>query len=224
MDTYIFGLQRSGTNFLQTLMMANFKSGYANSKKHSWKHLMEVHPQDKIIKGLPILIIVKNPYTWIESIAFRNTVDWLSKQKKYPADDVTDVPENIKVGKPGKLLNPIALAKTWKEHYENWIFHPPDYISSKSMVIKYEELLEEKSRNHIMETINTRYGFNADKVKNPWHTPARGKISQSKDYTIDREKYYLEGKPSSLTPIQIQAINTVLDAEFMSKTLYNQIL
>jgi len=198
MDYFIFGLQRSGTNYLEQLVNQNFKGRRANRANKCWKHSIDIP------KGYnnqhPTLIIYKNPYTWVESICLRNTVDWLKTQKEYPAQEG---PDELRLG-PNKI-NVENLAKTYDHFHNTWLWSRS--LSENTYVMKYEDLLITNSRERILNNISHILPV---RKTDQWVNPQRGKISQSRDYNEDREHYYLSMKPKELTPIQIEAINNVL--------------
>lgn len=68
------GLQRSGTNFLEGLMYRYFEVWWRNGGSGlKWKHSLEMAPFED---DMFYLIIAKNPYSWVESIAYRNPLSY----------------------------------------------------------------------------------------------------------------------------------------------------
>ena len=204
---YVFGLQRSGTNFLEQLMKKNFGAQRRNSAKDSWKHSIDIPTGYE--RGAPTLIIHKNPYTWVESIALRNTVDWLKTQNTYPAKEIEDDRYVIGSSPPMNIIN---LAKTYKHFHETW-------LKDEYLVISYENLLIEEKRNEALRSIQERYDFSRPKNK-PWEIPQRGSVSQSRDYNTQREEYYIQGKPETLNHLQIAKINFILGKDLISSMGY----
>lgn len=200
MSYYIFGLQRSGTNFLQTLIEQNFKKSSSNSQKTSWKHSIE--DPLKYNKDIPTVVIHKNPYTWVESISMRNRVDWQKTQTKYPSQEKT-TPE-FTVGQ--QEMNLTNLMLTYRDFHNNWL-NREDITSY--IVIKYEDLLVPEKRIETLEKISETFGWT--KPLEDWIVPTQGSVSQSRDYTAEREKYYIEGVPKTLTRDQIHEINRVME-------------
>lgn len=200
MNYFIFGLQRSGTNYLEQLINQNFKGNRCNRANRCWKHSINI--PDGYVKNSPTFIIHKNPYTWIESICFRNSVDWLKTQKTYPAEEG---PEELRLG--SNNINIENLAKTYKHFYNTWIYE--NKTSELSYVIKYENLLMQSSREKILNDISSRH-LPVRKL-NGWINPQRGRISQSKDYDEAREKYYLSMEPKRLNEFHISRVNNILD-------------
>lgn len=199
-EYFIFGLQRSGTNFLQTLITLNFGKSASNRQADSWKH--SIDDPKAYVKKMPTIVIHKNPYTWVESISMRNNVDWIKTQNTYPASEKTS--KEFTMG-PMKM-NLTNLIKTYKHFHNNWLNRTdiPNY-----MVVKYEDLLVEEKRNEILQKISDTFGW--EKRQNSWVVPERGSVSQSKDYNETREEYYLDGKPGVLTREHIHEINRVME-------------
>lgn len=198
MDYFIFGLQRSGTNYLEQLINQNFNGRRANRVNKCWKHSINI--PEGYNDQQPTLIIYKNPYTWVESICLRNTVDWLKTQKDYPAQEG---PDELLLG-PNEI-NIENLAKTYNHFLNTWLWNRSWNV--KTCVIKYEDLLITNSRNSILSGISQILPV---RKSNEWVNPQRGKISQSKDYNEDREHYYLSMKPQQLTRTHLDSINNIL--------------
>lgn len=209
---YVFGMQRSGTNFLEQLLKMNYGAKKRNATTSAWKHSID-DPTEGWQKKLPTIIIHKNPYAWVESIATRNTVDWLKTQKTYPADE-----EILPIYKLGpKNMNVVNLAKTYRHFHMNWLGRTdiPNYG-----VIRYEDLLVDDKRYKILLQFNEKFGWHKP-ANDRFRIPSRGSVSQSKDYNEEREKYYLDFKPKELTQIQIEAINETIGEDLITKMGYD---
>lgn len=210
MGYYTFGLQRSGTNFLETLFKINYKQEILNRQTlGSWKHSIDIPKSYK--PQIPTVIIHKNPYTWVESIAMRNHVDWLKTQKTYPADEPT-IPE-LQVGDCS--MNITNLAKTYRHFHLNWLDR---YEIPKYLVIRYEDLLIDTTRSFIMQQVET--AFEWSRKNDNIIVPNNGAVSQSNDYNDERQIYYLGGEPSFLTDRQIEEINNVVGRGLIMKMGY----
>lgn len=209
---FVFGLQRTGTNYMQTLMEKNFIEGHTRA---AWKHKLQVHKEHKLdakIKDRAILIIHKNPYTWIESITKRKRVDFAKTQKTFPCKQFeTNEEELLAING----INLAALAKTWQAHYNNWILNAPDYINRDSTIIRYEDLLDKKTREEILEFIEHKYSFT--RKTEEWINPNTVHMSS----TFDEKKriYYLNGL-SMLTDRQLGLINKHLRADCLEACRY----
>lgn len=208
MDYHLFGLQRSGTNYLEQLMKNNFhsirKDPRNNEWRDYWKHSIDV--PNGFSRDRPTLIIYKNPYTWIESICLRRNVDWVRSQKTYPAKEGLD---ELKLGKEN--LNVENIAKTYKHFCNTWIWNKPQ--SNAYIIIRYEDLLITEKREIILTKIQNDLKFS--RKSNQWINPQKGKISLSRDYDEQREQYYLSMKPTQLSNKHIDAINGVLQDDII---------
>lgn len=213
---YIFGIQRSGTNFLERLLVSNFKNmNRGNRQSKVWKHALDV--PKAYDKNSPTLIIYKNPYTWTESLLFRKHVDWLKSQKKFSVLDLHDDPDyNFDV--TGKQWNMINLVESWRYFHNTWLYSN-NTNPANTVVIQYEDLLQKPSRNAILEHIQTK--LKLTQIVDTWNIPGKGSVSQSKDYSDDREKYYLDMKPTKFTPKQIQAITDTIGEEMIRNMGYD---
>lgn len=124
---FINGLQRSGTNFAKML--------FANSVDYTypyWKHdfkLEGIDPQcDKVI------CIIKNPYTWVESICFRDCVDIVSfhgqhhLHHRFDWDNTLHFIGNFNINLP-------RLCDVYKLFYTSWLNF------KKTELVHYEGLI-----------------------------------------------------------------------------------
>jgi hypothetical protein len=68
---YVFGIHRSGTNYLMNLLNRNFgkihEKNTNNNYQPRWKHSVVVDE----LEDYPVFVIYKNVYTWVESILKR---------------------------------------------------------------------------------------------------------------------------------------------------------
>lgn len=136
-NIFIAGLQRSGTNYAQHLINKNvdvnvFWIPYeTNNGDYSlWKH--NINPLTKeLIDSNNIdgtILIIKNPYSWVESICFRNCMDII--------DVYGDKYGLLQEGSEQKI-NIRNLIRFYKNFYINW-------LNTNAYLIKYEDLLSDK--------------------------------------------------------------------------------
>lgn len=212
-DYYLFGLQRSGTNFLEKIILENYKKKkQPNTYSISWKH--SVHDPKDWDKRIPTIIIYKNPYTWMESIAFRNKRDWVGTQKKYPADEATT--PDLQVG--DAKLNATNLILTYRDFIINWVgrMDIPQYYC-----IKYEDLLDDQTRGLIFTMIGKIFKWK--KNGETYTFPKCGKVDLSPCFSKKSEEYYKIQKPVKLSKHHIHEINRVLGIDMINKLGYNVI-
>lgn len=123
---FLNGLQRTGTNFAET-----FYQDAITWCNPYWKHdpkLEGIEPEgaDKVI------CIIKNPYTWVESICFRNQVDIV---KWFPSRHLRDNKHYL-----GPFnINLQRLLEVYYIFYTTWLNY------EKTELVHYEDLLLRKN-------------------------------------------------------------------------------
>lgn len=204
---YIFGLQRSGTNFLQNLLETNLNYRVDNITLSSdplgvWKHRV-IPPDIENIMVDDIFLILKRPLNWIESICFRSPVDIVSTQEKYQLKST----ESLVIGKNN--INLENLIKLYIDHFNNWIYNPPMHIKNNLNILVYEQILECQSSYLNLKTLNNLY----------WKFPKKVYMSKKKKnknlstYTNYRSSLI----PSSLTEHILTAMPSYIQEYFDAK-------
>lgn len=211
---YIYGMQRSGTNYLEQLLKSNFPDcKMINPGKIVWKHAIDAPTQWN--NNQYTFIIHKNPYTWVESMCFRNRMDWIETQKTYPADELHLV-DMLNV----EGANIINLAKTWKHFHNTWLFSEKTK-GPKRLVIRYEDLLNDNSRSAILSTIAHMTEWSCTKpAGGDWHNIEAGKAPQSPDFDKKRLAYYQKQYPEKLNEFQINAITQEIEPHMIQQIGY----
>ena len=209
---FMFGIQRSGTNYLQQLLHENFQSvKLMNRQGTCWKHSLEV-PKGWDY-GRFTFVIYKNPYTWVESMTLRNRVDWLKTQNRYPADDLHKIDVLNVEG-----MNIVNLAYTWRDFHTTWL--RSDVLNPRThLVIQYENLLDDQKRAKTLNTIRhlTKWDM---KHPNAWVDVPIGKVSQSFNFNKKSKEYYQKQMPQTLTKIQTGAITHAIGPNLIREMGY----
>ena len=118
---FVNGIQRSGTNFAKSL--------YANAKDYCYPYCKHHFKYESIDPDCEkVYCIIKNPYTWVESICFRDCVDII---KYFPSYQLYD--ENDHLGR--FKINLKNLCTVYKTFYASWLAY------DKTELIHYESLL-----------------------------------------------------------------------------------
>lgn len=208
---YLFGLQRSGTNFLRFMLHKNLdvKNLNRNAIYHrvNWKHSVNIPREYR--PGFPTLVIYKNPYLWIESLCLRNNGRWNQTQNKYPATKPNKNPDlNL------KGMNVENLIKTYRDFHVNWFGVQPT-------TVMYEKLIDDNYKKYFLEKISDKYDFN--RMHRNWVYPSYGEIGQSNDYNRERELYYIRGIPEELTRAHIDIINSTIGEDMFDKLGYKML-
>jgi hypothetical protein len=182
-----YGLQRSGTNYLRSLLQKFFRVKFLNSNKNRanpvQKHFRLYDEKDiipepkyknnilvlnfkdfeqKLKKSADIYIVVsKNPYSWL--ISYEN---W-AKKCDWPEVDHHYIQE-------------------WNLFYEKWLELASQ--TEKIIFVKYIELI--KDLNNELEKIAYKANLKR-KIIYPFIDKHIQKVSQSDEFTKKRKKYYL---------------------------------
>lgn len=214
---FIFGLQRSGTNYLHNILKVNFSAASCYRESGIFKHSLYYPPyQPNPDKPKPLsrnditFLIYKNPYLWVESIAFRDAIDYVETQTIFPA---TDIPEDTDYQIGELKLNVINLAKTWKTFHRTWFLE-----ENTTYAVKYEDLLSVQGRESLLQMLLDNHKW--IKLLENWGTPNRQIIRWSENFNDDSLEYYLEGTPKYLTKKQIDKITEIINPGIIQKMGY----
>lgn len=173
----IFGLQRSGTTFLEFLIKQNFKCEVANGA--NWKHSLTKVNADGLVFN-----IYKNPYTWIESIVFRDPADLLVNSPHL-------LDEGYNIGHD--QVNLENLSKLYNDYVLSW-------YDIKTFV-RYEDIINPVERNKFLTSLPF------ERITNEWVVPKPGSLFMSEGFSDTSLEYYFSEKPSRLQKNELSIIN-----------------
>jgi len=209
-DFLIGGLQRTGTNYIETLLNKNIDCKFGWEDWY-WKH--NINPPSLSIfrefnlRG--IVLCVKNPFAWIESICFREFADLHEAYGVYY--DMNDKSslyfENKEV-----IFNVKALLKLYNEYYNNWL----NNSQSAVYIAKYEDILKDPT----IFLTNFKEKFNLN-FKNEILDTSVEKVFMSGSYTNNEMlENYKNYQLSHLTNAHLEQIIPYLDVELLKKLGY----
>lgn len=207
MNFYLFGLQRSGTSFFGETLCLNFESSYLNSSG-TWKHSLTV-PQTVKETVDPVFVIFKNPYTWIESICYRDPADLLVTSAKTYALQEANTGELV-FGHDGVNLN--RLAQLYEDYANKWL------DLSSATVVLYEQIIDQSFRDNFLNSLNWI------RKSNRWIVPEPGSLFMSEGFESERIAYYLKQQPSRLDKEKIDIINSIVSDTTFNQLGYNKIV
>jgi hypothetical protein len=173
----IFGLQRSGTTFLEYLLTNNFDCEIANNE--NWKHSLT-----RIETNHVVFNIYKNPYTWIESIVFRDPADILITSSSLLSDGYNIGHDNVNLVNLSKLYNDYAL---------EWF--------DQNTHVSYESLIDQDRLENVVRLLPFVRKTTELVIPKP------GSLFMSEGFSDDNISYYLNGSPRLLTDEDIDVIN-----------------
>jgi len=208
----IYGLQRSGTYYLETLIRDNLdiKCGNKGRGKY-WKHTPST-PEDVNLSDETFFAIHKCPYKWIESIIVK-PADYVGRQTLFPAK------QQGRKEHMCRDYNVVNLAKTYLHWYNNWCVDIDEMYRFRTMRIRYEDLLYDSKREKTLLNICKRFNIERkfqDEFTNP------NIVTMSKLFTKDKAEMYKKEVITFLEPENIQAINKVLPPSLFEKLNYRR--
>lgn len=221
MHATIFGPQRSGTNFLESLLKDNFEDVKIRNQdsNYVWKHC--AYPEKfkgKLTDNDSINIVIhKNPYKWLESL-MRYNAD-LDNRYGGKREEYKDLYKVVQEGditvqdKRGKNTNLGGACRLYNDFYHNW----ENFKGVDVMWVRYEDLLVEESRARILQQIQNKYKLR--KKKGGWAVPK--KVGQSDQWTDQRQQDYLNmSNFDKLEQRHIDLVNKYIDNKLLEKFNY----
>ena len=208
----IFGLQRSGTYYLEFFIRENLNIKCGNKGKGElWKH-SPTWPVDIDLERETFFPIHKNPYLWCESIITKN-VDYVTRQTMFPA---------MKKGNSNEMCNDFNvrnLAKQYAYWYDQWFVELPSDHRKRTYSIKYEDLLTHVGREGFLHEVANNFNIkrkSLSTISNPNNVTLSGK------FTKEKERKYLNGEISFLSKPNIRVINEELPDKLFSELGYKR--
>ena len=204
---YTFGLQRSGTTFLDHLLKNTFSASWLNGPG-TWKHSLEVPEEIKQTQET-VLLIYKNPYTWTESVVFREPADMLVCFHDYGLQDSTDA--EALAGH--ESINLRRLAALYALHAERWLA-----LADKPnvLLLRYEDIVTYQG----LERLRERLPVSRNRVI--WQVPEPGSLFMSEGFQDSMIEYYLNQQPVRLTAQQVAIVNSSIPDNVFEKLGYSK--
>ena len=199
----VYGIQRTGTNFLTSLIRKNIKKSNVAVNGFGWKHGY-VLSRDGIVnwkrtKNVDIeipnnikpIIIIKNPYSWYNSI------------------------KRWRINCSGSF----NFSEQYKRYNNLYFSHKNMYYSdlySEPFFIKYEDLIsnEEKEINNISKHFGVETTETFDIPK---------KVKLSDKFTEEKRKYYLRNDDFGMGKKKVKMINDILDWDMLKSYGYTKL-
>ncbi len=166
-NTKIFGVQRTGNNWLTVLMRRNYDCVLSGSADSGWKHGM-YRVRKMIGRELNLLIIVKHPLCWLPSI-------WRYRGKQVDA--------NFK-----RAIRNSSEIEFWNLMYRHWL--DVQMLFGKRFIVRYEELLIDPQKT--CDQAARALGFR--RTPKPFYVPTRKMTTKNSegDKKFHRQYYAKE--------------------------------
>jgi hypothetical protein len=198
MKIFINGLQRTGTNYALKLFQANVSNtSFVDLAPGHWKHSFYKGFFPNISPN-KILTIIKHPYSWVESICFRNFVDIKTFFPNYYLHNTQDHCGPFSIN----LKN---LCKLYYDWYNTWLDVP------QVNLIPYEILLTEMD---VRRNIKRIFNIHPKRIVIPNNIP------QSHNFVNERKELYKDYKTQYLNSTQKQIIKNNLPKDFLNRIKY----
>lgn len=224
---YIYGMQRTGTTLVTRVIAENWRISDRNNLSMrdkpgvrppdldlDWKHHISI--PHNLPQNAPVVMIYKNPYTWLESMLYRRGVangGWSqthgqtfnAKNQSFRKDD----PQN------GTTYTDM-LMESYKAWFNTWLPYSEMHTET-STIIKYEDLLDFNKRMEIFCGIADKFGWPEFEFPQlVWSNH----VGSSQPFTKLKHDYYLEGRPEQLSNEEIQLVNRVIGTDLIEKLGY----
>lgn len=234
---YVFGLQRTGTVFVEESFKANNQHYNMGNKEYAdvqnwgkpWKHLIDLElATERWQHGIPTLVVIKNPYTWVESIVFREPIDFFDTQDRYHELKSVD----------HYHVNDIdieALVTIYNEFYKKWVIKKIPWLDFENVwLFRYEDLITAVKGRNIFKMMLDKFkvghsppfwrrGFEHWIAMDEVMLIPPGVLSHqfAADFTEERAQYYRNQFPMQLSQEAVKVISKKIDTELMIKAGYN---
>jgi len=202
MKIFINGLQRTGTNYVLKLFQQNIPNiEFKDDTHHPYYHKHDLYNfKNPFTDKYPnkILTIIKHPYSWIESICFRNCVDIKTWFPNYYLHNAQNHCGPFQIN----LKN---LCKLYYDWYNTWLDVP------QVNLIPYERLLAERD---VRRNIKRIFNIHPKTIVIPNNIP------QSHDFMHERKELYKNYKTQYLNDFQKKIIKNNLPKTFLKRINY----
>lgn len=202
----VFGLQRTGTNFMQRFITHNTKNAF---HKQGWKHDLAC-PQEG--RGVVRIYMYKTPYKWIESI-HKNHEDvpkrWGEKYMLMTIDGADDIMIDTKHrGSDNNVKMSLRrLCRLYNEHLINW-YDTSTNPESNILMVNYEKMVKDPQKWLNDFSIDYKFDITSANI----HIP--DKVQQSNKFTDKDRQYYTNTKDFRyLDDGMISLINETVDSK-----------
>ena len=221
-----FGLQRTGTTFIDFMFRHNFQNWKANDLIEpdpknpppspdilTWKHSIWVPKHYR--QGWPVILNYKNPYTWMESMIYRRGIangGWgFTYSRNYPI--LGRRSDTYEKHKEDWLEYSDCFVQVYRFWFNTWLDF---YEKNKDItyIIKYEDLLYEDRREDVFNNAADKFGW--DKPEEYFWYPHVG----ASEPIADRIDYYKKEEPERLEGKYIDLINEFFDKDLMDRLGY----
>lgn len=187
MKTFVFGLQRTATNYVHSLLWKNFGAFAkqpSDSKEPQWKH--NRNPEEAMM-GVPkdslVVVVAKDPVMWTDSLV-RKPMD---AHKIFEGGD-----EEPSVKMYAKKVPLSQVVEVWNDYNLKWSkWHE---ACSNISAVRHDTLLDDSKRGAWLDKIAEKYDleYKGEKKFDNKETPLSRKFTKAvKDAYLNKETEHL---------------------------------
>jgi hypothetical protein len=224
----IYGLQRSGTNYLTYLVNENFENTQVLVNLGGWKHGTYSAPWE-LGQEVHVLAVVKDPYAWLVSVYKY----WGPERKLRIGPDLRgvsfhDFVRNRCYFERQNGVPYLFRASNPVQHWNNMNFHWTTILMNekKLFVLNYESLLARKEK--CLEMIGTTFGLTRKSQEiidcDTILEPADEKTKPTNRPWTSKEYFLNQGYLDFYTPETLEFVNEQLDLDLMVGFNYDYVL
>ena len=195
--------QRSGSNFLEQLIIQNTKDLHciqSDRDSNDWKH-GEWYPSYNDSKEFTCLI-ARDPFKWVNACKQFNADMW----KWWKVNPEPGTPEELVFKYHDSEVSIPKMVARWNEFYSNWLKDQNIYF------VWYPDLLDTTTRNNILDNIITKFNL----IRTTNETVIPNKVLHSEDYRSIKAVQELDpGFMPLLSKIKIDYIKNNIDNDLI---------
>jgi tetratricopeptide (TPR) repeat protein len=113
---HLFGLQRSGTNYIEAIIRRSFSPSKGDSRKHSFASEVVLGDDDEFV------LVVRHPVTWFASCTLHTSQNLTEWRREYFTGTET-----------------VGLAKVYSDYVSGWLHHSR---FDDGRLLRYEDVLK----------------------------------------------------------------------------------
>ncbi|MBT7399022.1 MAG: hypothetical protein HN775_07495 [Hellea sp.] len=228
---YQYGMCRTATTLVSRMIAENYKVHFRNNLymrdsavrppnlDSDWKH--HVHVPNNLPENVPVVLCYKNPYTWLESMLYRNGIangawqqthgkEFNNRRQKYRVEP--------KEGYSNGTGFVDDLLYSYKQWFDTWL---PYYENNKDMTVKisYEhDMLNKDNLIPLFNGMANKFGWpEYDFPQIQWPR----QVGSSQEFNNTKHNYYLEGRPTELPQWAIDLVPEIMGEDLLKSLNYS---
>mgnify|MGYP001580107656 CR=1 FL=1 len=221
-NVFFISLQRVGSNYLEIVLNKNtttdidFRGYLLDDGNAMSKHCFPEHIDYLKKAKIPqedFILVVKNPYMWVESVAFNDRMSSEFRESLWWGFEKYDLEVNPNIG--NLRYNLTSLTRLYKDFYTKWM----EYLDNNSdiQLVKYEDFLDESKAEESSKNIISKIGCGS--VLNDFNLHY-GNVRYSKGFEKKDFNYNKKEAPEKLSSNNIKKITSLLGKDFIQSLGY----